>query len=40
MRGFYFAGLSEFEVKPGDSSAAIENMKDAGATIIDSKSLA
>jgi nicotinamidase/pyrazinamidase len=27
------------EVKPGDSSAAIENMKDAGATIIDSELL-
>jgi len=28
------------DVKSGDSAAAIENMKDAGATIIDSKSLA
>ncbi len=28
------------EVNPGDSNAAVENMKGAGATIIDSKSLA
>lgn len=28
------------EVKPGDSAAAIESMEDAGATIIDSGSLA
>ena len=28
------------EVKSGDSSVAIENMRDAGATMIDSKSLA